>query len=1035
MAHSTVTLSCVKMLIFFVLVFVIKKPSHGCELFKDGYAIRDNIILKEDSYVYPSLWQYNMDKRTFYRKRYFFKLFLLLSGDIEICPGPFVPELSNLLKNKGLSMVHQNVRWLFGNKPYIECIIDNHKNIDIISLSETHIASTDLYRYEIPGYQFHSRPRNRGSGGGVGAYISSNITSERRLDLENENIELMWLEIQLNNAKNFLVGVIYRPPDSSNFLPKNFNQLLSDNLTKTISESKEVILMGDVNVNYLDKKSNIEFKAILNLHGLKQLITAPTRITKDTRTLIDIIATTNYQNVKCSCTIPSGIADHEMVECIRKANHSKYEPKTITVRDYRNYDPDSACNDLNPKDWKYFYSLKDVNSAWNVFYDYLINTINVHAPKISRRIKGKACPWMTPEIKGLMAERDRSFRKSRKTKKEADISMYKNLRNRVNILVRKAISIYNKNLLTENKNDPSKFWSVIKSIYDVKGKSEIVDRTFTVDGVETSDKRSIANGFGTYFSKIVGLLKNISFPLVNLTWTYRTRPPRRTNATFKFKYVSKVEVESYLKSIKRNKATGLDDLPAGFLKDTAKIISSPLSHLINMSLESGLVPTPWKAAKVNPVFKSGSKNDFGNYRPISILPIVSKIIEKAVHKQLTAFLEENKLLSKNQFGFRSKRSTELATTLLLDDIRKSVDSGHVVGAVFVDFTKAFDTLSHAEFQSKLAAYGVQDNELSWFSDYLFNRKQSVVYGGQNSNSQSVTSGVPQESLLGPLLFLLYLNDVGDNIIHSNIIHYADDTVLYYAGKDLYEIESKLSTDFSALCNWCADNELLINMKKNKTEVMMFGTAQRLSKLPRIIELKYRYGIINVTTSYKYLGIKIDSTLNLNSQFDTSYKKASARLNLLARLRNRMDIDTANAIYRTMVLPMFRYCSLVQLKQTPTQLKKYTTFERRAARILGNTDDSKLPTIQGFRKRTACEFVRKCLDDMICENFHNYFEKVNHSIATRNNNVSLRLPALRTEYGKRSSGFMAAKIYNELPINIRSEMSFTKFSLLLKEHLI
>ena len=327
-----------------------KKPSYGFCFYKSNYVVVESGITAEESFVYTSLWQYNLERQVIYRRKYFLRVLLLLSGDIEMCPGPSVPELGNLLKVKGLSMFHQNVRGLFSNKPYIEYIMDNHNNIDIITLSETHIAPIDHNIHEIPGYHFYSKERKHGAGGGVGAYISDKIPIQRREDLESPDIELMWLEVKLNNTKSFLVGVIYRPPDSSKFLPINFNKLFSEHLSRVISESKETVILGDVNVNYLNKNANKDFKSILNLFGMKQIITTPTRITNNTSTLIDIVATTHCQHIKTFCTIPSGIADHEMVGCVRKVNHIKYEPKTITCRDYRNYQPDLARNDLNSKD-------------------------------------------------------------------------------------------------------------------------------------------------------------------------------------------------------------------------------------------------------------------------------------------------------------------------------------------------------------------------------------------------------------------------------------------------------------------------------------------------------------------------------------------------------------------------------------------------------------------------------------------------------------------------------------------------------------
>lgn len=1037
------------------VIFATFCVKRSCFITPDGISITlrtaDVYDTNYENFINSTLWVYskyghlsrrNEPKFSIYCKystRSLLCILILLGGDIHPLPGPTrdtIPELENLCKQKGFSLLHQNMRGLFSNKRYIEYILNFHNNVDIITLSETHISSTDGEVYDIPGYKLHMKNRTTGPGGGVGAYVNKNLSSisvDRRKDLEFHNLELMWLEIQLKNTKNFLLGVIYRPPDTSDYLPKDFNKIFTDNLSNVFNESKEVILMGDVNVNYLDKHSNKEFKSVLNLFGLKQLIKTPTRITEESSTLIDIIATTHHQYIKGSCTIPSGIADHEMVGCVRKVNHIKYKPKTITCRDYRNYNPESARNDLKSKDWNYFYSQKDVNTALKVLDNYLLETIDNNAPKITRKIKGKPCPWMTPELKNLMSQKNHLLRKSRKTKKEIDISAYKNIRNRVNILVRRAVSTYNKKLVSDSKANSKKFWSAIKSIYNVKGTSELLNCEYTINGVKTSDNFSIANGFCSFFSTVISSLKQKTFPVTNFIWRKHEPLKQRTCETFIFNYVSKVEVESYLKSINRNKATGMDDIPAGYLKDMSDIISRPLSHLINMSLQSGAVPTQWKIAKVTPLFKSGVKDNFDNYRPISVLPIASKIMEKAVHKQLMSFLEKHTLLSNNQFGFRSKKSTELATTLLLDNIRKSVDKGNIVGAIFVDFTKAFDSLSHAQLISKLKSYGIRDIELTWFIDYLFGRKQTVSYNCKHSNLQSVTNGVPQGSILGPLLFVLYLNDAIDYIKHCQTIHYADDTVIYYAGKSLEDIENKLSHDFNFLSTWCEENELLLNLKKNKTEVMLFGTSRRLASLPRNIVLKYKFSFINVTSSYKYLGVEIDSHLNMNSHFEKTYRKASGRLNLLAKLRNQMDTTTALMIYNSMILPVITYCNIIQLKETDTKLKKYMSFEKRAIRIIEPQEKSNIHTIKDFRKRSACEFVRRCIDNNICSNFHQYFQVISHSISTRNNNSSIRLPAFKTEYGRQSTSFLAGKIFNDLPIEIRAEPSFSKFLCKLKKH--
>ena len=257
----------------------------------------------------------------------------------------------------------------------------------------------------------------------------------------------------------------------------------------------------------------------------------------------------------------------------------------------------------------------------------------------------------------------------------------------------------------------------------------------------------------------------------------------------------------------------------------------------------------------------------GNYRPISIISALSKILERAVQSQLIEYLEKNKLLSESQYGYRGNRSTELAAALLLDNIRKNVDKGNMIGAVFVDLSKAFATIGHAILLQKLESYGINNVELDWFTE-----------------KNPVTCGVPQGSILGPLLFLISFNDFSECLVHSKVIKFADDAVIYFANKDFHLIERNLNEDLNKISTFMRENELIVNTKKGKTEVMLFGTAKKLNKCDRNLKVLYNWNEINQTTRYKYLGSTIDPSLNLSDNFDKMYKKASTRLRLLESLK-------------------------------------------------------------------------------------------------------------------------------------------------------
>ena len=307
----------------------------------------------------------------------------------------------------------------------------------------------------------------------------------------------------------------------------------------------------------------------------------------------------------------------------------------------------------------------------------------------------------------------------------------------------------------------------------------------------------------------------------------------------------------------------------------------------------------------------------------------------------------------------------------------------------------------------------------------------MKYNGVTSERNAVFNGVSQGSILGPLLFLIFFNDLPDCLHHSQNIKYTDETVLFISSKDFHVIETKLSEDLSHVGKWFLENEIIMNMKKGKTECMLFDTSKRLSKTPSALSVNYQQSNINVAITYKYLGVEIDSSLNLNSHFDKSYKKCSGRLRLLSRLRQHLDIKSSKLIYQLMIQPVLTYCGVLLLGMSETNLNKIDSLDKRALSIIGGSND--IRPIQSQIRLRACLLVRKCIDGDVCDNFVEYFDEMNHSQNTRNNNISLRLPRVATEYAKKGFYYRGAKEYNNLPLKIRMEKSIAKFKLLLKEH--
>lgn len=996
-----------RVLVKILLIFCIKGP-----LFNTNSVCYSFINVEEierldvqPKLVYDSLFILQQKKSLFLQARISMHLLLLLSGDIETCPGPTFAEFTDM---RGMKIIHQNIRGLLHNFAEFNVVLEKYKNIDIITLSETHTTQQDEESiFSIPGFTFVSKPRVNGPGGGVAAYISNDLTWRRREDLESDNLEILCIEIIAKNAKNFIVCTAYRPPESSNYLVENFNDLFETFLTSVNEVFNEIIILGDLNANYLKKDCSKEFKTILSRHNYQQMIDTPTRITKDTSTLIDVILTNFSKNVAAVITVPLSLSDHDMIGCVRKLNNIKTKPRTIKCRNYSSYNPENLKRELTENLFEPLYQMNDVNNAWLFLRDVLTHSFNRHAPTITKRVKGSFAPWLNSDLKQLMNNRDKLLRKFRKTHADNYWDEYKRLRNRCTTEIRYAKARYHQNLLTENRHNPKKFWQTIKSIFPGKKTSN------SVSGKSDLGK---ANSYCQFFSTVAQTLKLKTFLFRQFVWQAPTTIKKKTLSTFQFGYVTTMSVERELKRLKRHKSTGIDNLPPGMLKDVAHQIAKPISHIINLSLRNGQIPFELKISQVIPLHKKGSINDPNNFRPISVLPVISKILEKAVHKQLIEYLEHNNLLSVNQYGYRSKRSTELATTLLTDTIRKEADHGMLTGAVFLDLSKAFDTLGHGRLLEKLKSYGIKGLSHQWFTDYLFMRYQVVKLGQELSDPCPLVCGVPQGSILGPILFLLFFNDFEDDL-SCRTIQFADDTVIFTSSKSVFQIESILNKDLTTIASYLKDNDLIINLNKGKTESMLFGTSKRIANVPpesRNLKLFCDEVLINSTTSYTYLGTVLDQHLNLNTDFDSKYNRASKKLGVLKKLMDFLTLDAARLLYTAVIVSALKYNSSVHLKITHTQHEKLNSIERRANIILRTKTT---PIFNVFQKQ-AVLFVKKCLDKNSVPIFNDYFLIRQHTANTRNNNISINLPKVKLELAKGSFYFMGAKFYNLLPKNVR-----------------
>ena len=354
-----------------------------------------------------------------------------------------------------------------------------------------------------------------------------------------------------------------------------------------------------------------------------------------------------------------------------------------------------------------------------------------------------------------------------------------------------------------------KTWSILKGIINKKKSLQIQSRFKLNDGSVTTDKTIICEKFNNFFIGVGPTLAN------KIPQQSRTPSSYLGNSLINSMFLVPVSIEEITSMIKglKNSAPGHDDITADALRLCLPSITSPLVYILNLSLSQGVFPDELKIANVIPLYKADDRMCFNNYRPVSLLCILSKVFEKVMYNRLISFLEFNKILIENQFGFRKKCSTYMALAVLIDKVLKSLESGDYMIGVFLDFSKAFDTVDHDILLKKLCHYGIRDTGLKWFQSYLSERKQYVTYNDTKSSIKSIRCGVPQGSILGPLLFLIYINDLVSVCQHTMPILFADDTNLFINGDNLLQMVQTLNAELDNISNWLKANKLSLNVKK------------------------------------------------------------------------------------------------------------------------------------------------------------------------------------------------------------------------------
>ena len=646
---------------------------------------------------------------------------LLLAGDISPNPGPdskldnnSTPVMLGSGLPSGLRISHWNIRSICNKLDQIKShhLLHNQDSVDISGFSESWLNDSISDDYiSIPGYCSERNDRCDQHGGGIIVYIKSGLSYSRRTDLE-PNIESVWIELTLKNSSSILVGFIYRKP-SCNLTA--WSETMETNLEIAYTEDKEIMLLGDFNINAT--VPNNTWSQIIDSFQLTQLVTEQTRITETCGSIIDHIYVTNTEKIRKTQVQQIFISDHFPTTIVRKNQLIKGKHTTIKYRSYKSFDEAEFIKDLQSVPWSViegFDNPDDILDTWNTLF---IGVVDKHAPLKERRVKYPVQPeWMTDEILENIVLRDRCI-------STGEIVTAKVYRNKVANLTKQAKSNFYQSMLDKNKS-AGEFWKYIK---DLNPKQPSKSPTMLKDNNKIINNPSdIAESFNDYFANIAKMYipaqsDNTQFDSTTLSNYINSKVP--ANYEFSIPTVSEEWVKKQLSSIDSKKATGPDGISARLLKSGSSAISQSLAYVINSSLGSGKMPKIWKSAKVTPIFKSGDLQDKGNYRPISVLPLLSKLIERHVAISLNEYLTHFNLLHKTQSGFRSNHSCETALTNLMNIWTTAMNKGLLNGVIYIDFHKAFDLVDHKLLLDKLKLYKCNALSTKWLSSYLTDRSQ------------------------------------------------------------------------------------------------------------------------------------------------------------------------------------------------------------------------------------------------------------------------------------------------------------------------
>ena len=872
----------------------------------------------------------------------------------------FDQTLQHMKVKEGLRILSWNIHSLkkkFNDfKDFLNCFHAENCYYDIIAITECwKILDGDFFHLD--GYNFFHKSRV-GEGGGIAFFINNRFKFKEisRLSVFEEKVfESICIELELDKKNKMLISNVYRSNGKHPHLSEaeqcdRFLDIFS-NLQEQMSSFKcDSYIVGDFNFDLLKLHQHERTKDLLEnsfSNGFLELISLPTRITHNTATLIDHVYTNSIRDNFDTSIIISDISDHFPILTILPEKKKCSKPAFIEIRKFSDENLQSFKEDFFQLDWTSLYEENDAQAAYDFFHEKFDQLFNRHFPikkvKFNKNYHAKE-PFMT---KGLLKSRLKKLKLvDEKVRRPTidNINSYKEYRNIYNKLIRKAKQIYYKSALEMHKHDLKKSWQILRDAIRKKNDKTSLIEEIKVNNVYVNDDVGMAQSFNNHFTNVANNITNG----INPSDKDCTEFLQDNDFNFDFGNVYAVEIKNIVKEMKAKTSSDMFGVSNNFVKKTIDLLLDPLTHIFNLSLTTGKIPTFLKKAKVIPIYKlnqkdADSKSNMSNYRPISLLPIFSKILEKLVANRLSTFLKHNDILYKHQYGFQAKKSTLHPIIHFLNNINEASNQKMISIGVFCDLQKAFDCCSHRILLQKLRKLGIKDKELLWFENYLKNRQQFVTVNQEKSTYKYISKGVPQGSILGPLLFLIYINDLASCTSLFTLL-FADDTSFLISGKNLQEVIDQLNSELHKICYWFRTNELCLHPQK--TKFMIFTKNNAILNHEEInINLNYnnynesRPDLIHKLTSsptIKFLGVIIDPRLDFKKHIESIHSKISKSLFAINAAKNILSKEVLLMLYKSLVHCHLLYCNQIYTSASVSSLKKIVIQQKKAIRIVTNS---------------------------------------------------------------------------------------------------